>query len=94
MDFRRGHPLKKCCQIVLLLLCYLYYYRVRTRVGYGSLVVKVMDSWPACYEFEPSTTVDPQCKWEMHVESIEAQISPIVMEVRRLVLVQMDVFVS
>ncbi|GFW77033.1 hypothetical protein TNCV_2724631 [Trichonephila clavipes] len=27
--------------------------------GRGSIVVKVTDLWPACHEFEPSTTEDP-----------------------------------
>ncbi|GFY20931.1 hypothetical protein TNCV_3989751 [Trichonephila clavipes] len=27
--------------------------------GHGSLVVKVMDSWLACHEFEPSAAEDP-----------------------------------
>ncbi|GFV84405.1 hypothetical protein TNCV_2044531 [Trichonephila clavipes] len=27
--------------------------------GCGSLVVKVMDSWPSCHEFEPGAFEDP-----------------------------------
>ncbi|GFV56074.1 uncharacterized protein TNCV_2266601 [Trichonephila clavipes] len=38
--------------------------------GRGSLVVKVMDSWPACHEFEPSATKDPPCREAMHVKSV------------------------
>ncbi|GFT81232.1 hypothetical protein TNCV_1999061 [Trichonephila clavipes] len=30
----------------------------------GSPVVKVKDSCPACYEFEPSTVEDPPCRGE------------------------------
>ncbi|GFT29138.1 hypothetical protein TNCV_3587491 [Trichonephila clavipes] len=30
--------------------------------GRGILVVKIMDSWLACHEFEPSTTEDPPGK--------------------------------
>ncbi|GFU89610.1 histone-lysine N-methyltransferase SETMAR [Trichonephila clavipes] len=29
--------------------------------GRGNLVVKVMDSWSVCHEFEPSTAEDPPC---------------------------------
>ncbi|GFU41754.1 hypothetical protein TNCV_894171 [Trichonephila clavipes] len=37
-----------------------------------SVVIKVTDSWLACHEFEPSTTKDPKCRGEMHVESVES----------------------
>ncbi|GFU57557.1 hypothetical protein TNCV_3637191 [Trichonephila clavipes] len=30
--------------------------------GRGSLDVKVMNSWSACHEFEPSTAEDPPCR--------------------------------
>ncbi|GFU00825.1 transducin-like enhancer protein 3-A [Trichonephila clavipes] len=40
--------------------------------GRGSLVVKVMDSLPACHEFEPSTTKDPSCRGAIHVKSFES----------------------
>ncbi|GFV01067.1 uncharacterized protein TNCV_1009881 [Trichonephila clavipes] len=33
--------------------------------GYGSLVVKVMDSQPVCPEFEPGTTEDSWCRGEI-----------------------------
>ncbi|GFT30560.1 hypothetical protein TNCV_4287021 [Trichonephila clavipes] len=41
--------------------------------GRGSLVVKVTDSWPACHEFEPSTTEHPPCTTALRVKSVEAQ---------------------
>ncbi|GFV84613.1 hypothetical protein TNCV_2482271 [Trichonephila clavipes] len=40
--------------------------------GRGNLVGKVMNSWPACHEFEPSTAEDPQCREAMHEKSIDA----------------------
>ncbi|GFV68162.1 hypothetical protein TNCV_1874441 [Trichonephila clavipes] len=40
--------------------------------GHGNLVVKVTDSWPACHEFEPSTTKDSPCRGATHVKSVEA----------------------
>ncbi|GFW72497.1 hypothetical protein TNCV_3797251 [Trichonephila clavipes] len=39
-----------------------------------SLGVKVMDSWPACHEFEPSTTEDSPCGGVMDIKS-ESQMS-------------------
>ncbi|GFU96644.1 cubilin, partial [Trichonephila clavipes] len=42
-----------------------------TLSGHGSLVVNVMDSRLACYDFEPSTTEDLQYKGAMHVKSVE-----------------------
>ncbi|GFW18847.1 hypothetical protein TNCV_5133001 [Trichonephila clavipes] len=38
----------------------------------GSLVVKVMDSWLVCHEFEPSSIEDPPCRGAMHVKSVES----------------------
>ncbi|GFU93213.1 hypothetical protein TNCV_4217391 [Trichonephila clavipes] len=46
-------------------------------LGHGSLVVKVMDSWPACYDFDSSTTEDSCCREAMQVKSVEAQKCPI-----------------
>ncbi|GFT39426.1 hypothetical protein TNCV_2423151 [Trichonephila clavipes] len=43
--------------------------------GRVSLVVKVPDSWPVCYELEPSGTEDPPCRALMHVKSVGAQTS-------------------
>ncbi|GFW51751.1 hypothetical protein TNCV_1186831 [Trichonephila clavipes] len=40
--------------------------------GHSSLVVKVMESWPACHEFEPSTTEVPSCRGAMHAKSVES----------------------
>ncbi|GFW73992.1 hypothetical protein TNCV_545161 [Trichonephila clavipes] len=40
--------------------------------GRGSLVFKVTDSWPTCYEFEPSPTEGPPCWGAMHVQSVES----------------------
>ncbi|GFU37669.1 hypothetical protein TNCV_2480591 [Trichonephila clavipes] len=36
------------------------------------LVVKVVDSWPAGHEFEPSSAEDPPCRGVMHVASVES----------------------
>ncbi|GFU03590.1 hypothetical protein TNCV_3399241 [Trichonephila clavipes] len=36
--------------------------------GRGILVVKVKDSWPTCYMFEPSTAEDPSCSGARHVK--------------------------
>ncbi|GFU66687.1 hypothetical protein TNCV_3111711 [Trichonephila clavipes] len=30
--------------------------------GHGSPVIRVMDSWLACHDFEPSTAEDPPCR--------------------------------
>ncbi|GFT59038.1 hypothetical protein TNCV_186311 [Trichonephila clavipes] len=35
--------------------------------------MKVMDSWPACHEFEPCTAEDSPCRRAMHIKSVEAQ---------------------
>ncbi|GFY02487.1 hypothetical protein TNCV_3503681 [Trichonephila clavipes] len=43
--------------------------------GHGRLVVKVTDTWPACYEFEPRTVGDPPCRGAMYVKSVYAQTS-------------------
>ncbi|GFW99085.1 hypothetical protein TNCV_3008551 [Trichonephila clavipes] len=44
--------------------------------GHGSIEVKVMDSWWACHEFEPSTAEDPPCRMQlMHIKYAEAQTS-------------------
>ncbi|GFX53597.1 hypothetical protein TNCV_2327121 [Trichonephila clavipes] len=40
--------------------------------GRGSLVIKVMDSWLDCHEFEPSTTEDPPDRGSMHIKSVES----------------------
>ncbi|GFX21787.1 hypothetical protein TNCV_2310661 [Trichonephila clavipes] len=42
------------------------------RGGRGNPVVKVMDSWLACYEFEPSATKDPPRRCTMHNKSVES----------------------
>ncbi|GFV22320.1 hypothetical protein TNCV_3923801 [Trichonephila clavipes] len=34
--------------------------------------VKVMNSWLACHEFEPSTTENPPCWEAMHVKTVES----------------------
>ncbi|GFW18419.1 hypothetical protein TNCV_1184471 [Trichonephila clavipes] len=41
----------------------------------SSVVDKVTDTWPACHEFEPSTTEDMSCREAMYVKSVEAQMS-------------------
>ncbi|GFX87864.1 hypothetical protein TNCV_4373291 [Trichonephila clavipes] len=41
--------------------------------GYGSLVVKVKDLWPVCYEFELLRT--PTCKEGLNVTSVDVQTS-------------------
>ncbi|GFV37515.1 uncharacterized protein TNCV_127261 [Trichonephila clavipes] len=38
----------------------------------GSQVVKLTDSWPACHEFEPSTTEDQPCRVAMYVKSVKS----------------------
>ncbi|GFY00734.1 mariner Mos1 transposase [Trichonephila clavipes] len=38
----------------------------------GSLVVKAMDSWPACHEFESSTAEDHPCRGAMDVKSVDS----------------------
>ncbi|GFX50600.1 hypothetical protein TNCV_2721871 [Trichonephila clavipes] len=38
--------------------------------GRGSLVAKVMDSWQACHEFEPSAAEEPPSREAMHVTSV------------------------
>ncbi|GFX20256.1 hypothetical protein TNCV_1438151 [Trichonephila clavipes] len=43
----------------------------------GSLVVKVMDSWLACNEFQPSDAEDSPCWGSMLVKSVEAHTSSI-----------------
>ncbi|GFW30934.1 hypothetical protein TNCV_2940341 [Trichonephila clavipes] len=40
--------------------------------GCGSLLDTVTNSWPTCYEFEPSTAEDPPCREAMPIESVEA----------------------
>ncbi|GFU57427.1 transposable element Tc1 transposase [Trichonephila clavipes] len=43
--------------------------------GHGCLVVKFMNSWLACQEFEPCSAEEHPCRGAMHVKSIEAQTS-------------------
>ncbi|GFW42508.1 hypothetical protein TNCV_4257031 [Trichonephila clavipes] len=44
--------------------------------SYGSLMVKVTDSWPACHEFEPRTAVVPPCRDGQYMSKyVEAQTS-------------------
>ncbi|GFT33975.1 uncharacterized protein TNCV_4384341 [Trichonephila clavipes] len=45
--------------------------------GRGSLVVKITDSWPVCYELELSTTEDPPCRGTMHIKSVKAKRPPV-----------------
>ncbi|GFV50223.1 hypothetical protein TNCV_621361 [Trichonephila clavipes] len=45
-----------------------------TAHGRGDVMVKVMDSWPACQEFEPSTAKDPPCRGSrctLNISSLE-----------------------
>ncbi|GFV90142.1 transposable element Tcb1 transposase [Trichonephila clavipes] len=52
--------------------------------GRGSRVVKVSDRCWSCYEFEPSTTKDPQCRGAMHVKSVESSnVLPLLLVVVR-----------
>ncbi|GFX07818.1 hypothetical protein TNCV_4160871 [Trichonephila clavipes] len=50
----------------------------------GSLVVKVTDTWLACYEFESGTAEDPSRRGAMHIKFVESSnIHPLVWRGRR-----------
>ncbi|GFV69338.1 hypothetical protein TNCV_2943081 [Trichonephila clavipes] len=52
--------------------------------GCDSLVVKVMDSWLACHEFEPGAAEDPPCKKDRYTLNLSGlKRPPIGVEVRR-----------
>ncbi|GFX39918.1 hypothetical protein TNCV_2646811 [Trichonephila clavipes] len=50
-------------------------YNIDEICGCSSLVVKIMDSWPAYHECKPRTSEDPSCTGAMHVKSVVAQTS-------------------
>ncbi|GFW87437.1 MULE domain-containing protein [Trichonephila clavipes] len=45
--------------------------------GRGNLVDKVMNSWPASHEFEPSTAEDPQCRGRCTKNLLMLKRSPV-----------------
>ncbi|GFX14230.1 hypothetical protein TNCV_1767241 [Trichonephila clavipes] len=51
---------------------------------YGSLVVKDMDSWSACHEFEPSTVEDPPCREGLSTLNMSRLKQPLVGAVWKL----------